>query len=88
MDQLKRLESIRRKLSQGLLPRDLPDRIWGGPANGSNTCAACGELIRPGTLEIEAICVDGRHRLYHSGCHSMLSLEREAGSDGGFAAAL
>ena len=77
MDDLRRLRRLKQKLLAGALPAELPDRIWGGPSAGT-ACAACDEPIPANSLEIEAQCVDGRHRFFHSRCFSFLASEREA----------
>lgn len=65
------------KLVRGILPRAMPERVWGGPSHGT-TCAACDRPIAKDQSEIEAECADGTIRRYHVLCFSVVTTERDS----------
>jgi len=66
---------IIRKIQSGILPVNSPRHTWGGTGT-DRPCAVCDELTTVGRPEIEAHCVDSRHRFYHVACFEVLELIR------------
>lgn len=65
-------------ITSGALPALPPLRTWGGICSQSRSCAVCELPIEPGTYEVEADCVDGVQRAYHTACYFALERARPA----------
>lgn len=65
------------KLANGVLPRAMPERVWGGASYGGSVCSACDEPISLGKSELEVECQDGTLRRYHVLCFSVLTTARD-----------
>ena len=76
MDEGAQRRMIRAKLAAGTLPRSQPPMMWAGPSSWKwKTCAACGERILEGDLEIEfLVCCAAVY--FHPRCHALWEDER------------
>jgi hypothetical protein len=77
------VERIREAIVGGRLPREAPQRLWGGRGIGA-ACAICGEWISPGQFEYEFECAPAGNRYgrasfhVHTDCYSAWERERAA----------
>lgn len=76
MDDIAVRRLIRTKLLTGQLPKEIPDRIWGGPGT-SMKCDACEQPITPEQQELEVLCHDEVVRRYHVRCQQLVAGERD-----------
>jgi hypothetical protein len=65
---------IRRKITAGILPREVPARTWAGPGTGK-TCDACDIEIVPAEMEHELDLRNGRTLGFHQRCLTVLREE-------------
>jgi hypothetical protein len=66
-------DQIRNKLDTGLLPRVVPNLMWGGHGH-DNRCGCCDEPIRPAQIEYEFEMIpqySGDVFRFHIGCLEM-----------------
>ena len=85
-DETRLRKQAREAIRTGGLPNRRPDRMWGGPGNGT-TCVICGGVLtRDETaFEIEFACpLEGGPSLghhFHVRCFAAWELERDASAD-------
>ena len=75
MDQADRRLRIRRKLVEGMLPRNSIERVWGGPGN-EETCHGCDEIVSKGTLIVKGTNPTGPSIHFHVECFYIWGQER------------
>ena len=79
------LHATAREAAQlGELPRQSPDKVWGGPATGAR-CAVCGKATTIGEVELELeftsdSATSRTSYRVHPRCFSTFSLELERAS--------
>ena len=67
----------RERIAQGLLPREAPSTMWGGPGSGQ-PCALCDNPIKSSEMEYEIeASLDGRVQAlrFHVLCEAIWQLE-------------
>lgn len=70
---------VRRKLSEGRLPRTRAVDIWAVPSDGQ-TCDGCGEQIERNQQIVWAIATrDWMSIQFHEDCYQIWEVERETG---------
>ena len=81
-DELLLRARARAAIARGAIPRERPERFWGGPGTGE-ACTICETIIPQGEVEIEVeFPSDGRPdtrpdiRYFHVRCFSAWELQR------------
>ena len=66
---------VRTKIDAGVLPADLPVKLWAGHGGGE-LCAVCEEPIVEAQTEYEVQYVQGPPIKFHIHCHQLWDSER------------
>jgi hypothetical protein len=63
----------------GVLPRDRPRRIWGGPCREAHPCTACGSTISERETEFDILTPAGVMVFLHPRCMNLWPDEAQDG---------
>ncbi|MGH7794921.1 MAG: hypothetical protein ACREQ2_08485 [Candidatus Binatia bacterium] len=77
MDEAKNRERIQHKLQSEILPKDMGSLIVGGDGASGQSCAACGEAIKPSDVTPVAYeYASGKRYWFHKRCEEIWQEER------------
>jgi hypothetical protein len=63
-------EVLRRKIATGVLPAEVPSKVWVGRGT-DDTCIVCDQQISPDDIECEVDIPDARAVRLHLRCHTL-----------------
>jgi hypothetical protein len=64
------VQRVRRRLDDGTLPRECPEKVWSGPALDEQGCSGCGDQIL-GAQTIYVFNLADLTFAFHIGCYGL-----------------